>query len=178
MHLLERAEFFEQLQVTFSEVLSGNGRLVPVSGEAGIGKTSLVEEFCREAEERVSNLIGRKLLRCRSRTSHSHRAFSSEDTSGAYLAPDANGRMQVWVRALASANSSTPAAVVRAQLCPKSQFERLTSALPRDVRRGYAPPSDSEKEGAMPLVRALPDGWARGRTRGLAPIFSTSNGGA
>ena len=138
---------------------------LPVSGEAGIGKTSLVEEFCREAEERVSNLIGRKLLRCRSRTSHSHRAFSSKDT------PGANGRMQVWVRALASANSSTPAAVVRARLCPKSQFERLTSALPRDVRRGYAPPSDSEKEGAMPLVRALPDGWARGRTRGLAPHF-------
>ena len=40
MHLLERAEFFQQLQDTLSEVTSGQGRLVLVSGEAGIGKTS------------------------------------------------------------------------------------------------------------------------------------------
>jgi len=171
MHLLERAEFFEQLQVTFPEVLSGNGRLVPVSGEAGIGKTSLVEEFCREAEKRVSNLIGRKLLRCRSRTSHSHRAFSSKDTSGAYLAPDANGRMQVWVRALASANSSTPAAVVRAQLCPKSRFETINFGSAAGCEAGLRPAVRLRKRGGYALGSGSARRLGQRPDQGLSPHF-------
>jgi len=38
MDLLERAEFFEQLQATLAEVIAGHGRVVLVSGEAAIGK--------------------------------------------------------------------------------------------------------------------------------------------
>ena len=45
MDLLERAEFFEQLQDTLAEVKHGHGRVALVTGEAGIGKTSLVEQF-------------------------------------------------------------------------------------------------------------------------------------
>lgn len=45
MDLLEREPFFQQLQDTLAEVTRGHGRVALVSGEAGIGKTSLVEQF-------------------------------------------------------------------------------------------------------------------------------------
>jgi DNA-binding CsgD family transcriptional regulator len=44
--LLERDEDLAVLHGAFSEVRAGRGRLVLVSGEAGVGKTSLVNAFC------------------------------------------------------------------------------------------------------------------------------------
>ena len=44
--LLEREEDLAVLHGAFSEVRAGRGRLVLVSGEAGVGKTSLVNAFC------------------------------------------------------------------------------------------------------------------------------------
>jgi ATP/maltotriose-dependent transcriptional regulator MalT len=58
MDLLERAEFFEQLQDSLSQVSGGQGRLVLVSGEAGIGKTSLVERFVERQKKECRVLWG------------------------------------------------------------------------------------------------------------------------
>jgi DNA-binding CsgD family transcriptional regulator/tetratricopeptide (TPR) repeat protein len=55
MELLEREQFLGELEAILSDVAAGNGRLVLVSGEAGIGKTSLVERFAtaQKAQARV-----------------------------------------------------------------------------------------------------------------------------
>jgi len=45
MDLLERDRYFEQLSELFHTATTGHGRTVLVSGEAGIGKTALVEQF-------------------------------------------------------------------------------------------------------------------------------------
>src|SRR5690349_17485651 len=58
MDLLERAEFFKQLEETLAEVARGQGRLVLVSGEAGIGKTSLVEQFVEKQKNDYRVLWG------------------------------------------------------------------------------------------------------------------------
>jgi DNA-binding CsgD family transcriptional regulator len=48
MELIERKELLAQLQVSFETITNGEGHCVLLSGEAGIGKTSLVRAFCRE----------------------------------------------------------------------------------------------------------------------------------
>ena len=55
MELLEREQFLVELEAILSDVAAGNGRFVLVSGEAGIGKTSLVERFAEahKAEARI-----------------------------------------------------------------------------------------------------------------------------
>lgn len=45
MELLEREQFLGDLESLFGDLAGGSGRFVLVSGEAGIGKTSLVERF-------------------------------------------------------------------------------------------------------------------------------------
>ena len=61
MDLLERAEVLAELTDALAEVRVGGrtGRLVLVSGEAGIGKTSVVDRFCRELPPDVRVLTGR-----------------------------------------------------------------------------------------------------------------------
>jgi predicted ATPase len=58
MELLERDRYFEQLSELFHTATSGNGRTVLVSGEAGIGKTALVEQFVSQQSRAVRQLWG------------------------------------------------------------------------------------------------------------------------
>ena len=58
MMLLERASFLNQLDSALQQAVTGQGRLVLVSGEAGIGKTSLVDHFTRDHQESIRVLWG------------------------------------------------------------------------------------------------------------------------
>src|SRR5215469_3649900 len=44
--LLERTRFLDALEGCWADVAEGRGRLVLLTGEAGIGKTALAREFC------------------------------------------------------------------------------------------------------------------------------------
>lgn len=58
MQLLERDAALGDLHAALDAALQGQGRLVLVSGEAGIGKTSLVERFTRERRSEARVLVG------------------------------------------------------------------------------------------------------------------------
>jgi predicted ATPase len=59
MQLLERAEPLEILNRCLQEAASGHGALVFVGGEAGIGKTSLIDQFALEARSTATVATGR-----------------------------------------------------------------------------------------------------------------------
>ncbi|HET9434753.1 MAG TPA: ATP-binding protein, partial [Chitinophagaceae bacterium] len=52
MELLERGDYLSLMQKTFNEISAGEGHCILVSGEAGIGKTSLVRAFCKTVSNR------------------------------------------------------------------------------------------------------------------------------
>jgi DNA-binding CsgD family transcriptional regulator len=54
MELIERAGFLASLQTEFQRMAAGEGHCIFVSGEAGIGKTSLVKAFCKELKNRCN----------------------------------------------------------------------------------------------------------------------------
>ena len=58
MDLLEREQFLAELEAIFAEVVGGHGRFVLVSGEAGIGKTSLIEWFAETHSQQARVLWG------------------------------------------------------------------------------------------------------------------------
>ncbi len=58
MELIERNGFLELLQSEFERSIHKEGHCVFLGGEAGIGKTSLVRQFCREKEKEVKILYG------------------------------------------------------------------------------------------------------------------------
>lgn len=53
MELLERDPFLGELNEALAEAANGNGRIALISGEAGIGKTTLVEQFIQPQPRRV-----------------------------------------------------------------------------------------------------------------------------
>lgn len=58
MLLLERDTFQSELRQWFDVAASGNGHLVFVAGEAGVGKTALVTAFSRMVEQEASPFYG------------------------------------------------------------------------------------------------------------------------
>jgi predicted ATPase/DNA-binding CsgD family transcriptional regulator len=58
MDLLEREHYFDQLSALLHTATTGNGRTVLISGEAGIGKTALVEQFVNQYCCEVTRLWG------------------------------------------------------------------------------------------------------------------------
>ncbi|HLY32809.1 MAG TPA: AAA family ATPase, partial [Ktedonobacterales bacterium] len=58
-HLLERDRFLEDLAGLLNEVSSGSGRCALISGEAGIGKTALIERFAELQGESIRFCWGR-----------------------------------------------------------------------------------------------------------------------
>jgi predicted ATPase/DNA-binding CsgD family transcriptional regulator len=56
--LLQRETQLHELDAALQEAASGEGRVALVSGEAGIGKTSLIEQFVRERRDSVRVLWG------------------------------------------------------------------------------------------------------------------------
>jgi len=58
MMLLEREPHLQALREVLAEAIAGDGRVVLVGGEAGIGKTSLVDEFTRSQQKAARVLWG------------------------------------------------------------------------------------------------------------------------
>src|SRR6266487_4646758 len=58
MDLLERDHCFDQLSELLRTATTGNGRTVLISGEAGIGKTALVEQFVSQQGSSATRLWG------------------------------------------------------------------------------------------------------------------------
>ncbi|MBP7999016.1 MAG: AAA family ATPase [Chloroflexi bacterium] len=58
MPLLERESYLETVAAALQDAIQGEGRIALISGEAGIGKTSLVEQFVRQQASTVPVLWG------------------------------------------------------------------------------------------------------------------------
>ena len=59
MQLLERKDSLDVLSQLVTDVSAGEGKTVLLSGEAGIGKTSLIKCFTNELYHFVKNLSSR-----------------------------------------------------------------------------------------------------------------------
>src|SRR5688572_1879416 len=56
--LLERAGALGELRAAVLDAAAGRGSVVVITGEAGIGKSSLVRELCAELTGRVRIMVG------------------------------------------------------------------------------------------------------------------------
>jgi DNA-binding CsgD family transcriptional regulator/tetratricopeptide (TPR) repeat protein len=122
----------EVLRSHLSEAERGSGRLVLLSGEAGIGKTSLVEAFCREQAARARILRG------------ACDAYSTPRALGALqdMAPSLGGDLEQLIE-----SGAGPQAVFRGVLAQLASRGRPNLAIFEDVHWA--------DEGTLDLLRFL-----------------------
>jgi len=132
VELLERGPFLEGLRAYLSEAERGAARLLLLGGEAGIGKTSLVESFCRNEASRARVLRG------------ACDAFSTPRPLGALqdMAPSLGGGLDQLIESGAS-----PHAVFAAVLARFASPGRPNLAVIEDVHWA--------DEGTLDLLRFL-----------------------
>ena len=58
MELIERSGFLTSMQMKFEDVVDGEGHCMLICGEAGIGKTSIVKQFCKEKKNICKIYLG------------------------------------------------------------------------------------------------------------------------
>ena len=58
MELIERDSFLAAMRSQFEHVSNGEGRCVFISGEAGIGKTTVIKTFCNEVKNKSNTYLG------------------------------------------------------------------------------------------------------------------------
>lgn len=110
--LLERDELLAALHEAHSETVSANGRLVLVSGEAGVGKTAVVRAFCAELPRDTRVLWGAcdPLFTPRPLGPFLDLAADGNDELGGTV--DAGGGLHEVVTALLAAGGRAPTVVV------------------------------------------------------------------
>src|SRR5688572_16449697 len=58
MELLERKAYLDTLEGLHQEAAKGHGRMLLLGGEAGVGKTSLIQEFVSQSQAPKRVMIG------------------------------------------------------------------------------------------------------------------------
>ena len=109
--LRERAPELQVLDDVLAEAVAGHGSVVLISGEAGIGKTSLVRAFLRSAGGRARLLVG-----------------SCDDL----LSPRALGPLRDAARQAGGALAEKLAALAKAE-----KAEQIVVGLPRNMDGSY-----------------------------------------
>jgi hypothetical protein len=74
MDLLERSQQLSGLETALVEANAGSGRIALISGEAGIGKTSLVRRFASRQRARIMGNMRPPVYTQPARTSPGHAA--------------------------------------------------------------------------------------------------------
>lgn len=173
MDLLERDGDLRELSAAMDEVIGGTGRIALVSGEAGIGKTMLVEQFARQHARAARVLWGAcdALFTPRPLGPLHDIASHTREPLRALLAADA-GRQAIFAALLEELNGRPTVIVFEDVHWADEATLDLLCFLGRRIMRTTAllilTYRDDELDPRHPLRRVLGDLVVSPATRGLA----------